>query len=139
MPYNPPYTFTEAQIMSHRESLEIPYKLTLEQLAEYVEGREITKRYLFKPYDKILVRNCKEEIWTPTFFAGYLLINYHITVMATDTRLYNCCVAYDDYPYLAFDNDEPEEFYRERLMKNGDALAQKLREAVDSIGKDNEV
>ena len=135
MPNNTNLTMPITGLWNFSPILKYLSKPTIEDILS-LKNKEITKRHVFSPYDKILVRINENSVWLPSLFAGYVNYDGEITVMATDHKLYSHCVSYDDYPYLVFDTDEPEEFYRERLMKNGPILQKKIEEAINEIGKD---
>ena len=40
--------------------------------AEKKEVVDLKPKVVFKPFDKVLVRDCLDEMWRPSFFAGYL-------------------------------------------------------------------
>lgn len=60
----------------------------------------------FKPFQKVLVRNDRENTWCANYFSHYLNnTDYHYACIDT---AYRYCVAYEGYGYLLGTNNRPE-------------------------------
>lgn len=56
---------------------------------------------VYKPFDKVLVRNEKEDKWQPRFFSGYHSLCVIGKYKATDGNIWNQCIPYEGNEHAA--------------------------------------
>jgi hypothetical protein len=65
-----------------------------------------------KPYDKVLVRDDKEDYWIPTFF-GFVNYDHPARYVCSNGWRYRCCIPYnEDTAYLLGTKEEYDGYYK---------------------------
>lgn len=67
---------------------------------------------MLKPFDKVLVRNNRNEMWQCDFFSHYFYWNANYQYIVSGKGYMNCIPYNDDTKHLAGTTDEAPEYYR---------------------------
>ncbi len=69
----------------------------------------VKPKYLFKPYDRVLVRESDRMVWKCDFFSHYNNANTGVHIYRTIHSSYTYCIPYEGNEHLVGTKDSPNE------------------------------